>query len=307
LKTLPTPSLRAALDRLVAEFERATHVDDPVRLLARYPDTADREIAGFVAAALAFGRVRSVIDSVESVLGVLGPRPARFVARFSTARDAPPLRPLVHRWTRGDDLVALMLVLRHMLTEAGSIEAFFARGLAPGAVDVADAIDAFSRRACDVDVSEAYRARPRGGARRAANPGVGYFFARPSSGGACKRLNLYLRWMVRHDAIDPGGWSLVSPAQLVVPLDVHVIRVARCLGLTRYTSPGWRMAADITGSLRRLDPGDPVRYDFALCHLGMMGQCGFNRAQRDAMCPLRGSCHPGARRRAASRPPSDRR
>jgi hypothetical protein len=82
-----------------------------------------------------------------------------------------------------------------------------------------------------------------------------------------------------------------------VPLDTHVIRVGRCLRLTRYTSPGWRMARDITSSLRELDPDDPVKYDYALCHLGMMNACGFNRAQADSQCPLRGVCRPRVRAR----------
>jgi len=124
-------------------------------------------------------------------------------------------------------------------------------------------------------------------------PGVCYFFPRPSAGSACKRLNLFLRWMVRKDAIDLGVWSSVSPSRLVIPLDTHVIRVGRCLRLTRYASPGWKMAADITASLRAVDAADPVRYDFALCHVGMMGACGFEQEQGDRQCPLRGSCRPG--------------
>ena len=103
--------------------------------------------------------------------------------------------------------------------------------------------------------------------------------------------------MVRSDAVDFGIWKKVPASKLVVPLDTHVIRVGRCLGLTRYTSPGWKMAADITASLRRLDADDPVKYDFSLCHLGMSNQCGFNRGQGDSECPLRGSCHPGAKRK----------
>jgi uncharacterized protein (TIGR02757 family) len=294
----PAADLIAALDRLVAAFARATHVDDPVRLLSRYPDPADREVAAFLAAGLAFGRVRSVINSVESVLAVMGPAPAAFVRRFSIARDGRRLRPLVHRWSRGEDLIALVLVLQRMLCDAGSIEQFFARGLDPDAPDVEAALESFAVRACAIDVSAAYG--PAAGRR-----GVTYFFPRPGAGSACKRLNLFLRWMVRRDAVDPGGWSAIRPSQLIVPLDVHVIRVGRCLRLTRYQSPGWRMATDITASLRRLDPGDPVKYDFALCHLGMMGECGFSRAQRDAICPLRGFCRPGRRTPRAWPPPSD--
>ena len=134
-------------------------------------------------------------------------------------------------------------------------------------------------------------------------PGVGYFFSRPSSGGACKRLNLFLRWVVRRDAVDLGVWSAVRPAQLIVPLDTHIIRVGRCLGMTARTSPGWRMATDITRTLRRLNPDDPVRYDFAMCHLGMMGACGFGTTRTNAQCPLHAVCRPAARRRPSTRRP----
>ncbi|MCH8138832.1 MAG: DUF2400 family protein, partial [Proteobacteria bacterium] len=130
---------------------------------------------------------------------------------------------------------------------------------------------------------------------------------RPAAGSACKRLNLFLRWMVRRDAVDLGVWSGLSPSTLVIPLDTHVIRVGRCLGLTRYRSPGWAMATEITASLRRLDPEDPVRFDFSICHLGMMDACGFNRPQRDDRCPLRGVCRPAGRRRRVSPGPFVRR
>jgi uncharacterized protein (TIGR02757 family) len=121
---------------------------------------------------------------------------------------------------------------------------------------------------------------------------VQYFFPRPSLGSACKRLNLFARWMVRHDAVDPGGWTGVSRSRLVIPLDTHTIRVGCCLRLTRYTSPGWRMAADITATLRRIDPVDPVRYDFSLCHMSMMGACGWGRKAGSTQCPLRDFCKP---------------
>jgi uncharacterized protein (TIGR02757 family) len=103
--------------------------------------------------------------------------------------------------------------------------------------------------------------------------------------------------MTRSDEVDYGIWRDVPRAKLIVPLDTHVIRVGRCLRLTRYTSPGWRMAADITASLRKLDPHDPVRFDFSLCHVGMMNACGFGRKQGDTQCPLRGLCRPRARRK----------
>jgi uncharacterized protein (TIGR02757 family) len=181
-----------------------------------------------------------------------------------------------------------------MLDQAGSIEAFFAAGYEAADVDVGNALDSFSRRALALDLKPAYGRRP------PARAGVCYFFPRPSAGSACKRLNLFLRWMVRRDAVDLGAWTAVPRSKLIVPLDTNVIRLGRCLRLTRYTSPGWKMAADITASLRAIDPEDPVRFDFSLCHVGMMNACGFGRRQGDAQCPLRGFCRPRSSRRSSS-------
>ena len=187
-----------------------------------------------------------------------------------------------------------------MIDRSGSIEEFFLEGYDPSAPDIADALDSFSTRALALDLRAAYGRVPR-------RPAVCYFFPRPSAGSGCKRLNLFLRWMVRRDALDLGVWSRVAPAKLIVPLDTHVIRVGRCLRLTRYTSPGWRDGARHHRVAAPLDPDDPVKYDFALCHLGMMNACGFNRAQADAQCPLRGACRPRVRRRRRSPRPSARR
>jgi uncharacterized protein (TIGR02757 family) len=300
-------ALKTRLDALYHAYNCVDSATDPIHIVRRFADPADREVVGFCASALAFGRVASVLQSVERLLVLMGPSPARFVRAFEPTHHAPVFAPLVHRWTRGDDFIALLIVLRHMLRR-GSIERFFLDGYDAGADDISGALESFSARALAVDQREAY-----GG--RKSRPGVAYFFPRPSMGSACKRLNLFLRWMVRNDAVDFGLWTRVSPSKLIVPLDTHVIRVGQCLRLTRLVSPGWRMAADITAALRDLDPDDPVKYDFSLCHLGMADLCGFNRAQADARCPLRGLCRPrrrGGRSRTrgmprASRPASARR
>ena len=292
--------LKAPLERLYDTFNYAESAVDPVQVVRRYPTPADQEVVAFCASALAFGRVASVLLAIESLLSVIGDRPAAFIRDFDPARDGDGLRPLVHRWIRGVDLIALLWILRQMIREAGSIEGFFLDGHAAAAPDVGPALNRFAARARAIDLDEVYGD---GNGRR----GVTYFFPRPDAGSACKRLNLFLRWMVRRDAVDLGVWSGLPPSQLVIPLDTHVIRVGRCLGLTRYRSPGWAMASEITASLRRLDPEDPVRYDFSICHLGMMDACGFNRPQRDGRCPLRGVCRPGGRRRRGSAGPFVRR
>ena len=291
--------LKPALDGLYDGFNVADSATDPIQIVRRYGRDDDREIVGFIAAALAFGRVTSVIQSIERVLAVIGPEPAAYVRRFDPRRDAPSFAGIVHRWTRETDIVALLWLLRQMLDRSGSVEGFFLAGDEGTSDDVGEALDSFSTRAMALDLKAAYGRVP-------ARPGVCYFFPRPSAGSGCKRLNLFLRWMVRRDALDLGVWRRVSPARLIVPLDTHVIRVGRCLRLTAYTSPGWRMARDITAALRRLDPHDPVRYDFSICHLGMMNACGFSRAQADSQCPLRGVCRPRARTRKRSRRPFSR-
>ena len=283
--------LRASLERLYHDYNSADSASDPVHRVRLFSSREDREIAGFCAAALAFGRVASVLQSIDALLGVMGPHPAAFVRSFDPEAPHRELRAMVHRWTRGTDLVALLWILRQILDRSGSLEAFFAEGLSPGDEDVGAALDAFSSRALALDLRRAY------GRRMPPRPGVCYFFPRASAGSACKRLNLFLRWMVRHDEVDLGVWTRVPRARLIVPLDTHVIRLGRCLRLTRYVSPGWKMAADVTAALRRLDPHDPVRFDFSLCHVGMMNACGYGRQQGDSQCPLKGLCHPRSRRR----------
>ena len=295
---LSETALRVALDRLYDGFNAQHSVSDPVWFAHRFQRKDDREVVGFIASALAFGRVQSVINSIEGMLAVMGPSPAAFVRAFDPARHRKAFDHLVHRWTNGADFSALVWILHVMIGRSGSIEQFFADGLPPGAVDVGEGLQSFSTRALAIDLKPIYgRSKPR--------PGVAYFFSKPSSGGACKRLNLFLRWMVRHDQVDLGVWSKIRPAQLIVPLDTHIIRVGRCLGLTRYRSPGWRMAVEITGSLRRLNPDDPAKFDFSMCHLGMMNACGFEKPFGDARCPLRGACNPSGQGRRRRRITSD--
>jgi uncharacterized protein (TIGR02757 family) len=296
---MPRPSARVAdlatlapaLDRAYDGFNLAHSTRDPIWTVRRFADPADREVVAFIASALAFGRVQSVLHTVDAVLAVMGPSPAAFLRQF-TPDQSGHFDTLGHRWIRSRDLAALAWQLHQMLRDHGSIEGFFAEGGRHAGDDTVEAaLESFSRRAMALDLKAVYgRARP--------VPGVGYFFSRPSSGGACKRLNLFLRWVVRHDAVDLGLWRSVTPAQLIVPLDTHIIRVGRCLGLTTRVSPGWKMAVDITTTLRRLSAADPVRYDFAMCHLGMMGACGFGTTHTNAQCPLHSVCRPARKARA---------
>ena len=288
--TLPRKmSVGHHLDALRNRFERNERILDPVFRVHEFSDPADQEIVGFFSAALAYGRVAGFLRTIDALLAMMGPSPAAFVRRFDPERDASGIVTLKHRWTRGIDLVALIWIARRMLEKSGSLEGFFLEAYSCEAEDVTSALESFSSRALSFEHDFVYGSDE--------PTGVLYFFPRPSRGSGCKRLNLFLRWMVRQGGIDLGIWRRVDAAKLIVPLDTHVIRVSQCLRLTKYKSPGWAMALEITKSLRKLDPSDPVKYDFTLCHLGMLEKCGFERPHRDTRCPLRGLCQPRFRRR----------
>jgi len=288
LSSVKLAKVKPELELLYTQYNRVESTIDPVHLVRRYEDPVDREIAGFCTAALAFGRLASIITSIKALLKVMGSSPAVFVRRFDRTKHGNLIRPLSHRWTRGEDLIDLLCILRRMQETAGSIEKFFLRGYDDKAGDVGPALDSFCTRALD-------------GVDQNKTPGVKYFFPKPAHGSACKRLNLYLRWMVRCDKIDFGIWKQVETAKLVIPLDIHVFRVGQCLRLTRYRSAGWAMVREITETLRKLDPDDPVKYDFSLCHLGMQKLCCFNQPQVKSLCPLQGLCQPGVRKIYRSR------
>ena len=283
------------LDRLYAAFNYPDSAADPVQIVRRYPALEDREIVAFVAAG---ARVRACgvgpgVSRSDLPGARTGACPVRAPLRSGQGwRAAPAARaPLdarrgLHRACCGRSACSSNTVAR-------SRASLPPRWIPPPKMSVWRSTSFRNAHGASICVP-AYRRVP-------ARPGVFYFFAQPSSGSACKRLNLFLRWMVRSDGVDPGGWTSVQARQLVVPLDTHTIRVGQCLRLTRRTSPGWKMAVDITRALRVLDPDDPVRYDFALCHLSMMGGCGFGTARGQTACPLAGVCHPRASRASRRR------
>lgn len=256
--------LRRRLEELYRTYDLRYVTPDPLEHVRAQSCDADREVVGLVASALAFGTVAQIKKSIATVLAALGPGPAEAVDRLDPRAAAARLRGLKHRWVDGRDVACLLHFARQMRERRGSIEAFFAEGL--GEVDdhVGPALASFARRALALDHGGLYRGRA-----LPPDAGVRYFFPSPEGGSACKRLNLYLRWMVRSDSVDLGLWRRPRPAQLVLPLDAHTYAIARRVRLTRYRSASWAMALDVTRRLRRFDPGDPVKYDFAFHRLGL--------------------------------------
>jgi uncharacterized protein (TIGR02757 family) len=260
--------LKRTLDDLYARYDHTALDPDPLQIVRAQGTGPDREVVGLLASALAFGNVRAIKGSILRVLGALGGgSPARAVAALDPLALAAELRGFKHRWISGRDVAGLLHFAAQMLRTHGSIEAFFAEGHREGAEDVGEAIASFSARALALDHGGLYRGR-----RLPVDAGVRFLLPSPAQGSACKRMNLYLRWMVRRDSVDLGLWSAVRPAALVIPVDVHIFNVARRARLTRYRTAGWAMARDLTARLRRFCPDDPVKYDFAFHRMGLFGR-----------------------------------
>ena len=285
--------LRRALDRFLGETDPAPLVArDPVALVRRYEDPHDQEVAGLLVAALAYGRASLIRERAQAALDALGPRPARAI-------DTPAVRArldgFVYRFQRGSDLPRFLAAVARVRREDGSLGAAFARGVVAADPDYIPALDVWSlrlRAAVDGPISR----------------GLAFMLPRAGPSGAAKRLCLYLRWMIRpRDAVDLGTWAQLAPgltpARLVIPLDTHIERIGRYVGLTDRRGGGLATARDITAQLARLRPEDPLAYDLALCHLGISGSCPRRRDPVACVrCPIRGICRLG--RRPPGWPPS---
>lgn len=272
-------TLGVFLDRLHRTYPAATRLPyDPLSLVRRYPAVADREVAGLFASALAYGQVGVLRKNIERLLAPMSPSPAVWVRSFDPARHLPLLAAFRHRRTGWREIAHLCWAIRSLLRRHGSLRASFLRGLSPGDTDVGPALTAFVREIRSVSP------RPvTGRARETAD--FRFLLPSPEDGSACKRWNLYLRWMVRRDdGIDCGCWPEVGTRRLIVPLDVHLHRVSLRLGLTRRRTPDWKTACEVTERLRRFDPVDPVKYDFGLCHLGIVGDDPVEWGLKEASC-----------------------
>ncbi len=275
--------LREPLERLYRDFDyQGRLANDAIQYPRRYPDPLDREIVALLTASLAYGRVDLFGPWVERLLGWLGPSPRAFVLRFEPQRDARLFAPLHYRFTRGVDLAAAVLAIHRLLVRHGSLRRAFLAGYSDADGDIRAALDRFAVSILEQDF------RPVG--MPVPSRGFHHLFPRPADGGPCKRWHLFLRWMVRRDGFDFGDWPEVSPAKLLIPLDTHVANMAHALRLTRRRSRTGRMVEEITGRLRAVDPADPVKYDFALCHTRMRGDCLGRRAAVCAGCGLRPVC-----------------
>ncbi|GLH72166.1 TIGR02757 family protein [Geothrix limicola] len=276
-------TLKTRLDGLCARYDTAEALEkDPFSVVLAYDSPMNREVAAFVAAHLAYGRVDPMIRAVRVALAPLGSSPADWLRTRSGAAIRRELSRALSTWAwrfhTAADLIAWLLAWKQLDAESGQgLESH----LLPRAGEGPD--DALSRlvQRLRTDLPASYGSR--------------FSLPDPLEGAACKRWRMFLRWMVRSGWPDLGLWTRYPADQLVIPLDTHVARVSHFIGLSRRTTPDGKMALEITESLRRLDPVDPLRYDFALSHLGILGDCpGIRKRSTCAACPLYSVCRAGS-------------
>jgi uncharacterized protein (TIGR02757 family) len=269
--------LRERLDSLVATFDISTIDPDPLQLVLRYTDPYDQEVAALIAAAFAYGRADIVVRNAGAVLDAMGPSPHAYLLTFDETEALTRFKGFAHRFHKTPDLVSLLERLANVVQKYGSLGELFRECYDDRDEDIGPSLARFV---------ECIIGQPAAGNRQLA-----YLLTSPKDGSACKRMNLFLRWMVRRTAPDLGIWDFVDPAKLVVPLDTHVHRIAKFLGLTKRKSADWRTARAVTDRLATFDASDPVRYDFAICRLGILDLCSRKRRKENCdVCLLRDVC-----------------
>jgi uncharacterized protein (TIGR02757 family) len=278
--------LKAALDDVLFRCPRTARVArDPVGIVRRFRLPAEQEVVGLLASTFAFGNVTTILQKVEDALARVGTPLLGRIDALGLPGLITAFEGFRHRLFVGEDVARLLHGARRVQREAGSLGAAFASALAAseegGGPDLQQALAAFVTRIRDAG------GLVTSGKRR----GPAHMLPDVLRGSGAKRLLLYLRWMVRaDDGVDLGLWP-VAASTLVIPVDTHIQKLAQNLGLTRRTDTSWKTASEITARLRRFDPADPVKYDFSLCHLGMVQQCPSRRdAKACEGCGVRPIC-----------------
>ncbi len=274
-RPIPDALLKERLDLLAATFDIATIAPDPLELVLRFRDPRDQEVAGLLAAAFAYGRADIIVANIGVVLARMTPSPYRYLAAFDRKEAARRFAGFAHRFHKTRELVELFDCLAAAIRTHGTLGALFEACHDARDADIGPALARFTRALI--------------GSRR--SPALRYLLTSPDDGSACKRMNLYLRWMIRRTSPDLGLWTFADPAKLVMPLDTHIHRITSFLGLNTRKSADWQTARALTDRLAAFDRTDPVRYDFALCRLGILDRCGIRKRKENCdVCVLNDVC-----------------
>jgi uncharacterized protein (TIGR02757 family) len=248
-----TGELRQRLDEIYQKYHHRRFVHpDPLEFLYSYEDIKDREIAGLIASSLAYGRVTQILKSIDIILSVMGASPYEYIMNTDLNSLKDSFATFKHRFTNGDELACLVYAAREMIKNYGSLNEAFLEGYDDSHDSVLDAMLAFSGKINQQSRNSCCSLMPS-----------------HTGGSAFKRVNLYLRWMVRSDEVDPGGWKEIPASKLLIPLDIHMSRISTILGFTTRKQADLKTVLEVTESLKKIDKDDPIRYDFALTRIGI--------------------------------------
>ena len=243
-------TVKEILDTVYAAYHRPEYIyPDPLAPVRTYQDIRDREVAGLIASSLAVGRVDLILKAIDQVLSPLGSHPAETLVRLSLKELQNQYKSFVYRFFKCREISSFLYAIGEALRRYGSLESLFMEGyhgdMLAGISHFMAFIQENSKGCCGILITP------------------------PEKGSACKRFALFLRWMVRQDSVDPGGWNRVSKKDLLVPVDTHMHDIATRLGFTKRKAGDLKTAQEITGAFAQYSPEDPVRYDFSLTRLGI--------------------------------------
>ena len=272
-----TSQLRKILERLYRKYNRRELIPpDPLQFVYKYKNKKDREIAALLAASLAYGNVKQIENDLMRLFSIIGKSPYQFTISFDKAKRKK-LKNFKHRFSSGSDIADLFEVLKIVLKKYGSIEDFFLEGYNRNDKNIIPALISFCDRAYGI-----YQKRfgcP-------ATNGFRYLITNPSKESVCKRMNMFLRWMVRSDDADPGLWKSIDKSKLIVPVDVHMARLCKILGLYKRKTLSIKTAVEITESFKLISPADTVKYDFSLSRIGIIENCSGKLRKECNNCEL---------------------
>jgi len=253
--------LKKKLDYHYKAFDKSKISPDPLQFLHLYTDKKDIEVMGFVASIFAYGNVKQIINTLDKFIEISGHSPFRFISSFDSHLKDERLKTLYHRFYSYKDVVNLFLTLGEIYARFGSLKNLFLEYYYDDDINIKKALSGFSNHFIN-EIKHLTK-------KNELSTGSRFMFPLPELGSACKRKNLFLRWMIRKDELDFGIWSEIPGSKLVIPVDTHVARICKHLKLTLLKNVSWKMAEEITNNLKKFDPSDPVKYDFAICHIGM--------------------------------------
>jgi uncharacterized protein (TIGR02757 family) len=273
--------IRSVLEKLYKKYNHRDLIKpDPLQFVYLYDNPSDREITGFLSSALAYGRVEQIQKSLANLFERMGNSPYAFVRSFGKT-EQKKLTGFKHRFTTGQDISDLLMCFKKVLSQHSSIEEFFIKNYNPCDSNLINGLSNFCNSLVNLHASKHNGQTSRG---------LKYLLVNPADGSACKRLNLFLRWMVRNDNVDTGLWDSVDKAKLIVPIDVHMGRLCRILGFHNKNTVSLSTAIQITECFAEIEPADPVKYDFALSRIGIVENCNGRYRNACRNCELYPLC-----------------